>query len=136
MNTTDTDKIECYNFRGECIYRKMKNGVELWYDYDSNGRKISARCSVGFKECWDYDENGLLTRYISSMGDNIRYEYLLNGTLAYEVDLYGVKTWYGKDGLILTDPVAIMFLAEQLYSDKPHLLMEDSSSDKELSRPA
>jgi YD repeat-containing protein len=118
MISTNLDIIDCHDSHGNCIYRKLKNGIEIWCEYDTKGNMIQLRFSHGLRQWWEYNRHGKVSRYRSNLGEDERLEYFSNGLLACCIDSDGTTTWYDRDGSSVKDPLKILLLAKDFFLDR------------------
>jgi YD repeat-containing protein len=73
-----------YDAKGNEIYFKTFNGMEVWKEYDTNGKLIHYKYKHGtsYYEVWkEYDTNCKLIHTIDSEGYEEWYTYNTDGTV-------------------------------------------------------
>jgi YD repeat-containing protein len=65
---TETDHngdIRTYNEHNKLVHVKYIEGLEIWFEYDEEGKDKSMHDSTGYRETFEYDANGGVTAHCS-----------------------------------------------------------------------
>lgn len=96
--TDEGEWIQIYDTRGNIIYVKHLDGMEVWNDYDDNGTLIKHRNSEGriIERIEKRDSKGNVVYFEDCYGHVYEKKFDINGFLIYE-KANGIEYWFGYD---------------------------------------